>query len=317
MKSCATFKQRCLAACIDNILSYTFLLIPVIFYQLNDKSLTFETGAISLLLVMAWPVFTLYNTVYRIGEYGSSIGKKITGLIVSDKRSFKQLGFWRAYLRQIAKKLSWFPLGAGYLWMLIDEHKQTWHDKISRAIVYTSHTTDAFSTVHKNEAPQAKACDSTKRNTDRPSSIPCSYGDNRSVHPRNLKGFGLRPRTYKKSPFFEKHLNFFATLSIIFMLLMLFLLLHICVKTVPLYKQGFKTANISLSQFTILALNISALIRKMRLFFIWASTLSLLILAIPKNRKLSLFLGITIGLVFLFLFLGIRFGIHHPHFMIL
>ncbi len=269
MKPYATFQQRLLAAFIDNALSSTFLLIPVIFYRLNDRNLTFVTGSISLLLIMAWPVFTLYNTVYLVSARGASIGKKIAGITIVDKRSSKPLGFWRAYLRQTSKKISWFIFGAGYLWMLLDEHKQTWHDKIARSTVYAVRETPITSSQHKN----------------------------------------------KKSSFLERHINFFAALSIIFMLLTLFILLHICIKVVPLYKQAF--TYISLSQFTILALNIGILIKKMRLFFIWISPLSLLIFALPKDKKLSLFLGITIGLVFLLTLLSIRFGIYHPHFMML
>lgn len=38
-------------------------------------------------------------------------------------------------LRLLAALLSWLPLGLGYLWMLLDPQRLTWHDRLSRTRV--------------------------------------------------------------------------------------------------------------------------------------------------------------------------------------
>ncbi|MFH1692186.1 MAG: RDD family protein [Candidatus Omnitrophota bacterium] len=267
MKIYASFWKRLLAVCIDNTLSCVFLLTPIVFYYLNGERLTFVTGAISLLLVMIWPVFTLYNTVYLVGIHGASIGKKIMGVIVTNKRSSEPLGFWRAYLRQLSKKLSWIPLGGGYFWMLIDDNKQTWHDKIARSKVFILDAATQIPPAHKK----------------------------------------------KKASFIENHINSFAVLSIVFMLMMLFLLLYLSIKIVPLYQLALRFSNIGPSYYTQLAINVGLLIKKMYLFFVVSSPFYILFFALPKDKRLCIFLGISFGLVFLVAFLCIRSGIYHPH----
>jgi uncharacterized RDD family membrane protein YckC len=45
------------------------------------------------------------------------------------------LGFGRAALRFLARALSAFAVGLGYLWMLWDPERRTWHDKLTDAVV--------------------------------------------------------------------------------------------------------------------------------------------------------------------------------------
>jgi len=47
------------------------------------------------------------------------------------------INWTQALFRYIYSLISWIPLGAGYLWMLVDKNKLTFHDRISKtAIVY-------------------------------------------------------------------------------------------------------------------------------------------------------------------------------------
>lgn len=43
------------------------------------------------------------------------------------------ISWGQAFLRFCYSIVSWVPLGAGYLWALIDKDKQAWHDKASRS----------------------------------------------------------------------------------------------------------------------------------------------------------------------------------------
>jgi uncharacterized RDD family membrane protein YckC len=43
---------------------------------------------------------------------------------------------WRdAAARLLAAVLSWLPAGMGYLWLLVDRDRLTWHDRLSRTRV--------------------------------------------------------------------------------------------------------------------------------------------------------------------------------------
>ncbi len=47
------------------------------------------------------------------------------------------INWTQALFRYIYSLISWIPLGAGYLWMLFDKNKLTFHDRISKtAIIY-------------------------------------------------------------------------------------------------------------------------------------------------------------------------------------
>jgi uncharacterized RDD family membrane protein YckC len=43
------------------------------------------------------------------------------------------ISWGQAFLRFCYSIVSWVPLGAGYLWSLIDKDKQAWHDKASHS----------------------------------------------------------------------------------------------------------------------------------------------------------------------------------------
>ena len=43
------------------------------------------------------------------------------------------ISWGQAFLRFCYSIVSWVPLGAGYLWSLVDKDKQAWHDKASHS----------------------------------------------------------------------------------------------------------------------------------------------------------------------------------------
>ncbi len=49
----------------------------------------------------------------------------------------KRINWTQALFRYVYSIMSWIPFGAGYLWMLFDKNKLTFHDRVSKtAIVY-------------------------------------------------------------------------------------------------------------------------------------------------------------------------------------
>jgi uncharacterized RDD family membrane protein YckC len=69
------------------------------------------------------------------GPSGQTIGKRALGIRVYDFREGGPIGFGRAVLRYFGRIVSTIPCLLGYLWMLWDGEKQTWHDKIAGSVV--------------------------------------------------------------------------------------------------------------------------------------------------------------------------------------
>ena len=66
---------------------------------------------------------------------GQTIGKKLMNIRVISFSTGGPAGYGAATIRWFARLLSALPLGLGYFWMLWDDEKQTWHDKLSTTVV--------------------------------------------------------------------------------------------------------------------------------------------------------------------------------------
>ena len=71
----------------------------------------------------------------QVNEDARLLGQRAGALRVADVRTGRPIGGWRAFERHLAKLLSLIPLGLGFLWMLWDPRRQTWHDKIAGTVV--------------------------------------------------------------------------------------------------------------------------------------------------------------------------------------
>ena len=69
------------------------------------------------------------------GTRGQTIGGMAASVRVVDVDTGAIIGIPRAILRNIARILSGLVFGLGYLWMIWDRRKQTWHDKIASTVV--------------------------------------------------------------------------------------------------------------------------------------------------------------------------------------
>jgi uncharacterized RDD family membrane protein YckC len=78
----------------------------------------------------------VYVAVLEGGPTGQTIGRKALALRVVDATTLQPgIGPGRAIGRYFAKFLSTIAIGLGYLWMLWDPRKQTWHDKLASTVV--------------------------------------------------------------------------------------------------------------------------------------------------------------------------------------
>ena len=119
----ATFLQRLGAALIDGIL--LGIVAAILEAAIN--------GTVGSLLALA--VGIVYYGRLEGGASGQTLGKRALGIRVYDFASGGPIGTSRGILRYFARILSAIPCFLGYFWMLWDDEKQTWHDKIAGSVV--------------------------------------------------------------------------------------------------------------------------------------------------------------------------------------
>jgi uncharacterized RDD family membrane protein YckC len=118
----AGFGERLVAAIIDGVI------LAVIGGVLGSTLRGVGSGFGSLL--------GLAYYIYLEGSpSGQTFGKKLMNIRVVDIATGGSIGFGRAAIRYFARILSAIPCLLGYFWMLWDPEKQTWHDKLSTAVV--------------------------------------------------------------------------------------------------------------------------------------------------------------------------------------
>jgi uncharacterized RDD family membrane protein YckC len=119
----AGFWIRFAASFIDGVI----LAVP---YGVLVVAFGLETGRALSLFVSA-----AYFTVLEGSPSGQTLGKKLCRIRVIDLRVGGPIGPRRAFIRWIGRFVSGIVFGLGYLWMLWDKEKQTWHDKMAGSIV--------------------------------------------------------------------------------------------------------------------------------------------------------------------------------------
>jgi uncharacterized RDD family membrane protein YckC len=118
----ASFGLRLVAAIIDG------LILDVIAFVLYIVLKSAGSG-LSLILGLA------YFTYFEGSPSGQTPGKRVMGIRVIDFRTGGALGYGKALLRWVGRIVSTIACLLGYLWMLWDKERQTWHDKIAETVV--------------------------------------------------------------------------------------------------------------------------------------------------------------------------------------
>jgi uncharacterized RDD family membrane protein YckC len=100
----------------------------------DDVDWALFAGGLALIALGFLVVAFIY--LRALGRTGQTWGRRIVGIKVIGESTGEPIGFGRALGRQLfAGFISAQILYLGYLWMLWDDKKQTWHDKVVNSIV--------------------------------------------------------------------------------------------------------------------------------------------------------------------------------------
>jgi uncharacterized RDD family membrane protein YckC len=118
----ASFWRRFGAVLIDGI---ALGVVTGILYALLNENAANGLGTL---------IGLVYYTYFE-GSSGQTPGKKALGIRVIDFKAGGAIGYGRAFIRYIGRIVSALALLIGYLWMIWDKEKQTWHDKFAGSVV--------------------------------------------------------------------------------------------------------------------------------------------------------------------------------------
>lgn len=121
----ASFGRRLVAALLDGLI--LGVVGGILGASLGDSDRSTSNGLGVLLGI-------LYYTYFE-GSTGQTLGKRALGIRVISLEGGGSIGYGRAFIRYVGRIVSTIPLLLGYLWMLWDREKQTWHDKFAGSVV--------------------------------------------------------------------------------------------------------------------------------------------------------------------------------------
>jgi uncharacterized RDD family membrane protein YckC len=119
----AGFWKRFWALFLDNIVCWVMIVILGVV-------LRHGTG-----LVLGFILSIGYFIYFEGSQSGATPGKRAMGIRIIDERTGDPIGYGRSVVRLFGRFISGLFLDLGYLWMLWDDEKQCWHDKMSHDVV--------------------------------------------------------------------------------------------------------------------------------------------------------------------------------------
>lgn len=97
----------------------------------QDGTVVFFDGTRALQTLLS----AIYFTYLHASATGQTLGNRLLGIRVVDADTGATIPYSRSFIRYLISLLSGLALGIGYLWMLFDARKQTWHDKVANTLV--------------------------------------------------------------------------------------------------------------------------------------------------------------------------------------
>ena len=140
----ADFWSRAMALLIDWTLLFFFCLGLIVFagklfflMALGDPEI-FLIGLVVFLLLFPAVVFFMISLYFIVLHSwgGKTLGKIFMGIRVESSQG-EDLPVGVSFLRLVGYLLSALPVGAGFLWSVLDKDHATWHDKLAGSrVVY-------------------------------------------------------------------------------------------------------------------------------------------------------------------------------------
>lgn len=118
---------------------YDFLLLLAVLFLATALLLPFNAGEAFTSGQIFYPVylsiisFVFYGWFWTHG--GQTLGLRAWNIKVLTLDQ-KPISWYLAFLRFMAALLSWVVFGLGFVWIIIDKNKYSWHDHLSKTALF-------------------------------------------------------------------------------------------------------------------------------------------------------------------------------------
>ncbi len=141
----AHFGHRFAAMMIDNLV-LGLILSPIFTMIFGVKDYTDEQikqilqtdgvlGLFNFNEILLQQLVVLVITVFFWLKFAGTPGKRLLKIRVVDAKTGKHLTMLQSVVRYFGYLVASFPLGLGFIWVLLDEKNQGWHDKLAGSVV--------------------------------------------------------------------------------------------------------------------------------------------------------------------------------------
>ncbi len=142
VEALAGFWIRFGAAFIDNIILSVVVGILATILGLGSAFGTDPGDGVSIFFnpsrALQYLIAGAYFTYLHASATGQTLGNRMVGIRVVDAATGATIPYSRSLIRYLMSLVSAAALSIGYLWMLFDSRKQTWHDKVANTLVVRS-----------------------------------------------------------------------------------------------------------------------------------------------------------------------------------
>jgi uncharacterized RDD family membrane protein YckC len=132
----AGFFRRFVAFLIDSI-AIRIALLALLGFDVRDEIHISHWGLLNLFSISTL-IGELLVAAYFVGMESSSwqatLGKRLLGIRVTDT-SYRRISTGTALIRHFSKYLSAVIFMLGYIWVIFDDRRQAWHDKLAGTYV--------------------------------------------------------------------------------------------------------------------------------------------------------------------------------------
>ncbi|MFN8278585.1 MAG: RDD family protein [Chitinophagales bacterium] len=129
----AGFTRRFIAFIIDRFF-ISIVVYGLILEFADGPDMWNLSNLFSIHSLAAEALIMLYFVLMETSNWQATLGKKLMGLRVVDQ-GFGKITNRQAFYRFISKYLSMGVLLLGFIWIIFDDRKQGWHDKIAETYV--------------------------------------------------------------------------------------------------------------------------------------------------------------------------------------
>ncbi len=126
--------KRAVAAIIDELL-ISLVLILALFDSINQNLTTQDVILLINSYLLEFSIMKISYQAFFVMQYGATVGKLIMKIRVVDIKTMDNPNVVVALNRGIFRVVSQMFLYFGFLWGLLDESRQTWHDKTAKTLV--------------------------------------------------------------------------------------------------------------------------------------------------------------------------------------